>query len=335
MPLKLIPPREGRSANYRVRGTHLGVYLDRSAKTADRNIARKLLVKWREEIERGELSARPEMTFAAAALSYTRAGGETRFLKKIVDYFGPNALVRDISQAALDEAAHTLYPDATPATRNRQFYTPISAILKHAGHDHSIRRPKGAQGRARTDWLTPEDAKRLVAAAMEVDAEFAIFITILLTTGMRLSDLLGMECKRVHLKERFAFIPRTKNDEPRPVHLPPAAVAALAAHPRGMDRDETAFRFRKNGHLYNLMKGVKKKAGADLSWVTFHTFCHTWATWMRRYAGLDTTGLVATGRWADRKSAARYEHVVTSEEARRADKLPISFDPRSLRARPK
>ncbi|WP_436798696.1 hypothetical protein [Mesorhizobium escarrei] len=44
---------------------------------------------------------------------------------------------------------------------------------------------------------------------------------------------------------------------------------------------------------------------------------------MRGYAGLDTRGLVGTGRWKDEKSAARYEHVVVSEEARKADLLPV------------
>jgi hypothetical protein len=51
-------------------------------------------------------------------------------------------------------------------------------------------------------------------------------------------------------------------------------------------------------------------------------FRHTYATWMRREAGLDTKGLVATGAWRDRKSADRYEHVVVSEEARKAALLP-------------
>jgi hypothetical protein len=43
---------------------------------------------------------------------------------------------------------------------------------------------------------------------------------------------------------------------------------------------------------------------------------------MRRYAGLDTRGLLGTTRWKDAKSAARYEHVVVSEESRKADLLP-------------
>ena len=39
-----------------------------------------------------------------------------------------------------------------------------------------------------------------------------------------------------------------------------------------------------------------------LSWVNFHTFRHTWATWMRRYGGADVQGLVATGGTLDRQS---------------------------------
>ena len=43
---------------------------------------------------------------------------------------------------------------------------------------------------------------------------------------------------------------------------------------------------------------------------------------MRRYGGLDTRGLVGTGAWRDAHSAARYEHVVVTEEAARASLLP-------------
>jgi integrase len=75
--------------------------------------------------------------------------------------------------------------------------------------------------------------------------------------------------------------------------------------------------------LYSLLKAAALKAGVDLpERSAFHIFRHTYATWMRREAGLDTKGLVATGAWKDRKSADRYEHVVVSEEARKAALLP-------------
>jgi integrase len=83
------------------------------------------------------------------------------------------------------------------------------------------------------------------------------------------------------------------------------------------------FRFIKCGRLYTLMGKAKKDAGADLGFVTFHVLRHTWATWMRRYAGLDLQGLVATEAWADPASAARYAHVVASEESRKAALLPV------------
>jgi hypothetical protein len=43
---------------------------------------------------------------------------------------------------------------------------------------------------------------------------------------------------------------------------------------------------------------------------------------MRRYGKLDTKGLMATKAWKDEKSAARYQHVIVTEEMTRADLLP-------------
>lgn len=114
------------------------------------------------------------------------------------------------------------------------------------------------------------------------------------------------------------------------MHLPPVVVAALANHPRGVERGQAQlFRFRKNGHLYNLMADTREKAALPLH-VTFHTLRHTYGTWMRRYGGLDTRGLVGTGAWRNEKSAARYAHVVVSEEARRSDLLPMQIRGQSV-----
>jgi hypothetical protein len=48
---------------------------------------------------------------------------------------------------------------------------------------------------------------------------------------------------------------------------------------------------------------------------------------MRRYGGLDTSGLVATGAWKSRQAAAVYEHVEASEEAQKSDMLPCISGP--------
>lgn len=128
----------------------------------------------------------------------------------------------------------------------------------------------------------------------------------------------------VNLTEAFAYVPTTKSGEPRGVHLPPIVVAALANHPRGPDRPgEPVFRFRKNSRLYGMLAEVLAAAKIVLApRIGFHLLRHTWATWMRRHGGLDTRGLVGTGAWSDEAAASRYAHVVATEEARRADRLP-------------
>lgn len=335
MPLKLKPPRPGKTPYWSVRGSHLGVKVDRSTQLTDRAKAAKLLAVWREEIERGALAGHVEkpMSFGEAALSYIQTGGERRF----VGAYDPardhwtglvgrlrSLTLPEITQAIVDEAATALYPNATPATKNRQVHTVVSAILKHAGKVDELRRPKGWRGNKRVTWLRPEQAFALFEVADKADAEFGILLRFLCYTGLRLSEALMLPCKQVMLGESFAYVADTKNEDPRGVHLPPIVVAALAGHPRGMEREGTVFRFRKSGHLYDLFRGALKAAGVVVPARSgFHIFRHTWATWMRRYGGLDTRGLVGTGAWRDEQSASRYQHVVVSEEARRADLLPI------------
>jgi integrase len=340
MPLELRAPRKGKTPHWTVRGTYLGVHVERSTRTSSKRLAQQFLKKWEGEIERGEFATEGEPTFLAAAVGYMKAGGERKFVKPLLDHFGELPL-RLINQATVDAAAVEIYPSQTSATRNRQVYTPVSAILKHAGIEFKLRRPKGSRGQVVTRWLWPEQAFRVFKAARTLNPEFAIFLELLCYTGPRLSEGLSILCEDVRLGENFAFIGHTKNGDPRPVFLPPHLVASLANHPRGLERPgERVFRFHKGGALSYLLEaacriacGLAKPARVkqgpraprppyELDWVNFHTFCHTWATWMRRYGGVDELGLVETGRWRDRQSAARYAHSVAGESARKAALLP-------------
>ena len=96
-------------------------------------------------------------------------------------------------------------------------------------------------------------------------------------------------------------------------------------HPRGLDRPgKQVFRWHKGGRLYNLLNKAAKDAGISLpTREAFHVFRHTYGTWMRRYAGSDTKGLVSTGAWKSEQSASRYAHAVVSEEATKASLLPF------------
>ena len=329
MPLKLRPPRAGKTPYYYIRGTYLGVYIEESTGTGRREIAEKLLRKKRDDIERGAVARPGEPTFAEAAINYMTAGGERRFLAPLIHHFG-NMALSGIDQAAIDHAAAVIAPDVNSATRNRQIYTPISAVLKRAGIEHKIRRPIGWRGRRRTDWLAPKQAFAIFKATRKIKAppdtkiEFRILLRLLCYTGMRLGEALKLMCSDINLENQTALLPLTKNGRPRLVYLPPIVVEELRRLPRGLDREGRLFRFHNGGRLRDLLKMTLSAAGVTLpERVAFHIFCHTWATWMRQHGGLDTFDLVKTDRWSDPASADRYAHVVLTQQSRQAALLPI------------
>jgi integrase len=336
MPLKLIEPsKDRRTPHFTVRGTYLGVYVDRSTKTGERRQANKVLKGWAEQIERGEYGKRAasvvegpqeEMTFAGAAVAYMNGRGERRFLTQAIKELGRIALSK-IDQAEIDAAAVRAFPKGTAAYRNRNFYTPVSAVLKHVGDSREIKRPKGWRGKRHTTWLEPDQAFALFAAADTVDTEFGLFLRYLCYTGMRLGEALNVRLRHVRLDRQTIYLRETKNGEARPVYLPPSLIVALANHPRGLDRDADAklFRFGINGRTRNLLKMAKAKAGINLPRRQggFHLFCHCYGTWMTRYGKLDTYDLVETERWKDPDSARRYAHTEPGSAARRADLLPV------------
>lgn len=323
MPLRLVPPKPGRTPYFHIRGTYLGCYINRSARTGSRAVARQLARAIERQIERGAFSKGAAVSFASAAVGYMKAGGERRPLVKLLKHFGTKPL-NQIDQAAIDNAAAILFPTGTAATRNREVYTPVSAVLKHVGAEFRIKRPKGARGLQINAWLWPEEAERLFKAADGIDKEFGILIALLCYTGLRLSEALRIHCDHLRLAESYVQVGQTKTGDPRGVYLPPYIVARLANHPRGLDRPgQRLFRFAKSGHLYELLAKAAKAAGITMpTRAAFHLFRHTYATWMRRYGGRDVKGLVATGAWRSEQSASRYAHVVPSEDARAADRLP-------------
>jgi integrase len=60
-----------------------------------------------------------------------------------------------------------------------------------------------------------------------VNPEFAALLIVLLYTGMRLSEAITLMVDNVRLAESFAYLPTSKNGEPRAVFLPKIVKRAL------------------------------------------------------------------------------------------------------------
>lgn len=318
MPLKLVPPRPGRSPNWTIRGTYRGVSVDRSAGTPDKRKARAALKSLELEIERGELST--DLTFADAVIAYVKGGGEKRYLEPLLDHFGTTPIAK-IGQAEIDACAAELYPpgisekpSALNATINRHIHTPMSAALKAIGRDFRVRRPKQPVGRV--NWLAPEEAKAWLEAAPDELRRLSVF---LLYTGCRVTEACDLMGDHVSPAHRLAYLGRTKNNDGRAVYLPGPVMAVLEE--MDLKRGERVFGYEHRHAVYKDWRPLRAELGLP-DWWTPHAACHTWATWMRQHAGMDLAGLIGTGRWKDLKSVLRYTHVVVSEESKRAENLP-------------
>lgn len=90
MPLKVIPPRNKKTRNLYIRGTYLGIAVDKSCGTDRRSIARTQLKKLTEAIERGEYPPREapprskQPTFLSAAIQYLETGHRRRYVANLI-----------------------------------------------------------------------------------------------------------------------------------------------------------------------------------------------------------------------------------------------------------
>ena len=123
--------RAGRPHWY-MHGTVRGITVRETTGVADRKAAEAIRARREWEIIQGSVfGAEATATFVGAAVSYLEAGGERTYLGPIIARIGSVPLAR-IDQALIDRTARALYPDASPATLNRQAFTPIAAVLNHA-----------------------------------------------------------------------------------------------------------------------------------------------------------------------------------------------------------
>jgi integrase len=364
MPWKLIPPhirKNGKKIEfYYIRGKYLGIGLDHSTGTGDPRAARRILKTWREQAERGEFKLgktvavdRP-LSFVNAATAYMQAGGDGKFLLPVIDAW-PQKLLADVDQVAIDTLAAQLYPKATAATRNRQVYTPIAAVLHRSGIEKEVKRPKGWRGNRSTSWLEPHEAFLVLSEAYKIEPEFGLFCFYLIYTGERLGEALRAEVRHLKLHRNYLYLPDSKTGVPRGIYLPKCLVQAFYDQPPRQARlliqrgqkgfitggggrsvqdaglpflerraDAKLFRFHDGSALRGMLREAMTAAGLSFPRRQggFHIFCHTYGSWMHQFGKLDRHGLARTGRWVDPNSADRYIHTQASEEAQRAELMP-------------
>ncbi len=316
--LRLV--RRRNSPYWYIRGTVRGIYVEESTRTADRKAAEALRIRRESELlETSVYGRRTTATFEEAAVLYMESGGERRFVAQLLEHFAGRRL-HEIDQAAADAAARALYPEASAATRVRQVYTPLAAILNHAARSGLCAPVRFRRPRATTPVrpaAEPEELEAFLAAAPPRLAALALFMAL---TGRRIGEAVRLTWGDVNLGRGEALIRRTKNGEPAVAHLPPAVVAALANLPGAREERALIFGYSSRHSVYGAWR--RACARAKIRSLSPHEMGrHTFATWMRRYAGLDLRALMEAGGWKSVQSVLRYAKVDPEETAHAADRL--------------
>jgi len=191
----------------------------------------KKLCEQRQREFQDEIDEGGSETFGAAVRLYLNTGGSPRFLGPIEARFKGTPL-RDMTQAMIDKAAIEIYPDCTPATRNRQFYTPFIAVWSKASQGQKAMcnhvkwgRPKGSttlrQVRKPVDY---KDAVKFINACPDHSGKIMFF---LFWTGCRPLEAITAKCENVDIKKQWMVLEDTKTGEPRGIPLHKSLIPML------------------------------------------------------------------------------------------------------------
>lgn len=295
MPLKIYK----RGKTYHYSGTIAGRRLRGSTGTSDKLRAEEIAAKIdATEWQRRHHGPGAVLTFAKASILYRSAGKmstkrQIKYLEKIEDYW-KNTLVKDMTAGAIRQSAIDIYPQAGPATRNRQVITPTRAVINHCAEsdlcppirvrkfkfDQKIKKP------VLLDWLDT-----FCAHARPISAALATFM---FATACRISEARRVEWSDVDFQSCTILVRKTKNKKERAPHIPQRLLIALANLPRGrkpFGYGETTLRRWWDEDIELTASAVE-----GFQRLTFHSCRHGFATSMLR-KGVDPKTAADLGGW--------------------------------------
>lgn len=295
-------------------GTFHGERIRRSLKTRDEARAQELLAIYEAKLWKrhsyGEAAVR---VFEEAALSYQKQGGEGRFLAKLIKHFRGRSL-GTITAGEIRQTAIELYPNASPATRNRQGIVPARSIINH-GHSLGWNGPIKVElfEVRKTRKHKPVSDSWLGTFLAQCDKDnlphLAAVVLFMNQTAARVSEAINLLGEHVDLESRVCILEKTKTDEWVPAHLTAELVLRMAA--LGIHERERVFRYTDRCAVNRRIKAVCKRAGIEYR-TTHSAGRHSFGTNVIA-EGVDVKRAMDAGRW---KSAKLFlETYVHSDEA--------------------
>lgn len=175
-------------------------------------------------------------------------------------------------------------------------------------------------------WATREQVHALLAKLPPHSRDMTILAC---ATGLRRSNITGLEWSRVDPERRTAFIPATQAKGRRAIVVPLNG-DALAVLERWRGRHERyVFVFRKRAPIKQVATRKWRNAckAVGLEGFRFHDLRHTWASWQVQ-AETPLSHLQELGGWASFSMVQRYAHLSPGHLKQYASRTLLGDAPR-------
>lgn len=254
-------------------------------------------------------------TFDEAATEYLReqspGDGQRRYIERLREYFAGHDLVH-ITHRKVNLAAWHLYPDARPATRNRQARSPVKAVLNYWADWHGTSAPRIK--------MEPETPSPVAVASLYVEEnllnampgsslkmEKSALIIALFRQGWRITEALGLQWSNVDLLAGTVqlYVGKVNQWVTMPLH-PKFQEALRQMYCQGCGVNRSVFPWTNRNQVYDWLKPLRIKANTPS--FTPHMARRNFAT-RANDAGFSTLDIKAAGSWTSTKSIERYVHV--------------------------
>lgn len=318
-----------------------GERVRRSAETADRTQAQEYHDRLKAETWRvDKLGEKPSYTWDDAGYKYLietqhkATHNEDKRKLLWLQQFLRGIPLAEIDRDLIGRIGEAKIRDASPSTANR-FLALIRAVLRKAALEWEwidkvpkIRLYKEAKRRVR--WLTPEQVQRLLGELPEHQRELVIFA---LATGLRQSNVLGLEWSQVDLDRQVAWIHPDQAKARRAIHVPLNSVAMDVLSRQVGKHPVRVFTYRERpiawANTRQWREALKRAEIEDFRW---HDLRHTWASWLAQ-RGTPLNVLQELGGWETEAMVRRYAHLAPAQLVEHSERVAVMLSGTNLAQR--
>jgi len=319
MPSYYPPGTRKGNRTYIVRGRIDGRAYEQITGATDKSGAEEFWYALRRDVRQGAVARdRETATFDDAVRLYQAARYLSRGEQKRVDRLRHHFRSRHLSEmrpADLIEAAHDLYPNTLPQTKNRACIEPAAAILHYAAKNNLcdwMRAQKLPVTEPERKLVYPDELEPVIKAAT---GPLRVILVTLAYQGWRITETL--QVRRDKFDPDNARVQRwvSKSRTWKWTPLDPEVCRLWQMLPERADG--FIFPYRDRHNFYRVLRPVLESLGVEY---TPHMSRRGFATALLE-AGENLEAIKVAGGWEDLRSVALYSHVDIEQARRTIGKL--------------